>query len=250
MPTRELTHRQFQGVYDEIIKGNNFVEYADYYEQNRGRYEQTLKEITRLDLPKPCSILEFGGGQMLLLMSRLYGDGGVLADVSSAFADSLDVGDELGFVECDLSHDEVPFRDEFDLVVLAEVVEHMVLPLHEVLAKILPALRPGGLMLITTPNLYRLRNCVRMLTGGHLFCPLVRTERGRGIGHPLELSAENLRVHLELAGYEVVDMRLEQYQNRGASARADLGRRLAYPLQRMRPLWRDNLIAVARRPVG
>ncbi len=247
MGTRSFSRGQFRAVYDEIISGRNFVEYADYYSQNRTRYERTLGELVRLDLPSPCSILEFGGGQMLLLMSRLFGDGGVLADVNASFADSLGPDSRLGFVECDLSHDAVPFDSEFDLVVLAEVVEHMVLPLHEVLAKILPALKPGGHVVITTPNLYRLRNCVRMLTGGHLFCPLVRTARGQGIGHPLELTVENLRVHLELAGFRDMDIRLEQIQGRGSTWRADLGRNLAYPVQLARPLWRDNIVAVARR---
>jgi hypothetical protein len=147
----------------------------------------------------------------------LYGDIGVLADVNNEFADAISNSEGLHFFECDLTYDDIPYREEFDLVVLCEVVEHMIHPLHEILEKILHAIKPGGRIFITTPNLYRLRNCVRMLTGGDLFCPLIRVGRGKGIGHPFELTVNNLTVQLLTARFEVEDIRLEQYQMRGVA---------------------------------
>jgi hypothetical protein len=64
----------------------------------------------------------------------------------------------------------------------------------------------------------------------------------------LEFSESHLRWQLEHANLVDVHIELVQLSNRGATTRADLLRKLASPLLRMRPSWRDGLVAWARKP--
>lgn len=59
----------------------------------------------------------------------------------------------------------IPFRDgSFDAVLLSEVIEHL-LEVPQILAECLRVLRPGGFVLITTPNLWDVRRPLARLTG-------------------------------------------------------------------------------------
>lgn len=243
---RTFTTAEFDRAYDEVVIGNHFFEEPAYYRRYRGRYRRTLAYVARLPLPRPARILEVGGGQMILLCRELFGDHGTLADVSETYADAVTRFD-LGFTTCDLLHDDLPARGEYDLVVLGEVIEHLPVPPHIVLDKVRRWIRPGGHVLVTTPNLYRLRNVVRLALGMRLFCNFYYPPRGRSLGHPVEYSREQLGWQIERAGLDLVFNELTQLSNRGSSVAANVARALMVPLL-ARPEWRDNLVACGRRP--
>jgi SAM-dependent methyltransferase len=198
-------------------------------------------------LSRPARLLEIGGGQIALLLKELFEDEVVVADLTYDHAAAV-TRHGVEFRRCDLIRDDLPERGAFDAVVLCEVVEHLPVPLHLVLTKIALWLRPGGFVFVTTPNLYRLRNVVRLATGRELFCPLHYPEPGQGIGHPFELSADNLRWHMERAGLEGVVVELAQLTMRGSSYGATLGRMAAWPLLYARRSLRDSLVAWGRMP--
>ena len=50
--------------------------------------------------------------------------------------------------------DEVTSRGKFDVVLACEVVEHLQVDFHEVVDFCLSVIRPGGLVIITTPNFH------------------------------------------------------------------------------------------------
>lgn len=61
--------------------------------------------------------------------------------------------------------DEFPFQEgEFDVVVAAEIIEHLSFPNH-VVRKISQVLRPGGIFLGSVPNSFRLKNRLLFLMG-------------------------------------------------------------------------------------
>jgi SAM-dependent methyltransferase len=245
--SRQITPAAFDAAYRQVILGNHFFEEPRYYLDQRPRYRKTLSFITRLDLPRPAKILEIGGGQLLLLCHRMFGDTGLLADVGSDYADAV-TRFGLDFTACDLLRDDLPSRGEFDLIVLCEVIEHLPVPAHLILAKMRHWLKPGGYLLLTTPNLYRMRNVVRLAMGMELFCPLFYPPRGQSLGHPMEFSRANLRWHVERAGLAVKSIDHVQLSNRGSSVVTKAARLLISPLQ-LRPAWRDSLVAVAQRPL-
>ncbi len=221
-----------------------------YYEGHKSRYRRTLEYYAKLPFPRPARTLEIGGGQIVLMAKRLFGDEGTLGDVSEEFAGGIKSHGIL-FTECDLLHDDIPFRDHFDCVVMGEVVEHLPVPLHGIMAKVLTWLKPGGFILLTTPNLYRLRNLVRLALGARVFDFNFHPDRGKSIGHPFEYYEEHLRWHLEQAGYTEVHTELAQLAgySSGATAMTKAARLAAAPLF-MRRIWRDSIVATARRPLS
>ena len=243
---RTLARGEFDRAYDELILNNKYVEEKGYYRRYRKRYFKTLQYFANLDLPRPAKILEVGGGQIALLAHHLFGDEGTTGDINEAYARPV-TSHGLDFVVCDLVHDDVPHRDHFDVFVLCEVIEHMPIPPHIVLEKIKQWIKPGGVILLTTPNLYRLRNTLRLLTGMRVFCNWYYPPRGKGLGHPIEYSAEHMQWQLEKAGFEVRIMDHVQLTNAGSHWWSRIMRAVLAPLL-LRPLWRDALVAVAVKP--
>jgi SAM-dependent methyltransferase len=238
----------FDRAYRELVLTGRFFEANDYYRGNWSRYRRTFELLSSLPLPSPARVLEVGGGQMALLSRYLYGDICTVGDVNEEFnATLLERGVE--FHRCDLIRDDLPFDNAFDVVVLLEVVEHIPLPLHQVLERVRRWIKPGGYLFITTPNLYRLRNVIRLALGLRVFDFFFVPEASKSIGHPFEYFTEHLRFHLERAGFEVRSIDLKQLHGfqSGATIATKLGRLAATPLF-VNPRWRDSLVAIATKP--
>ena len=108
-------------------------------------------------------------------------------------------------MSCDLfnlEEDPFPYEDgRFDLVFFCEIIEHLLMnPLHA-LGEIHRILRPGGTLILTTPNAARLDNVVLTLAGGNIYDPY------SGFGpygrHNREYVRSELLRLLEFAGFDV-----------------------------------------------
>jgi SAM-dependent methyltransferase len=147
---------------------------------------------------------------------------------------------------CNLAKHDLPFDGSFDVVLLSEVIEHLPVPGHIALNRLRAALRPGGLLVCSTPNLYRLRNVVFLALGRPIFDHF--DEPGdAGFGHVLEYSAEHLLWQFEQAGFTDIQLSLQDFRHdptrRSDRALAWLGK----PLLAV-PRFRDNLLVTAVAP--
>jgi SAM-dependent methyltransferase len=59
----------------------------------------------------------------------------------------------------------------FTAVLFCEIIEHLLRDPVSVLAEIKRVLQPGGVLVLTTPNVNRLENVVRMIGGANLYDP-------------------------------------------------------------------------------
>lgn len=245
-PVRTITRARFNDAYRRLILANAFTEESVYYDRYIDRYRRTLEYFANLPLPLPAEVIEIGGGQVALLAQELFRDRAMVGDVNRQYARSV-TEHGVEFLKCDLLHDKLTSDRMCDVIILCEVIEHLPIPLYTVLQRLLPALRPGGFILLTTPNLYRLRNVVRLALGRNIFCPFFYPDESTSLGHVLEFSKSHLEWQLRRSG--LVDIRIElvQLSNRGASVKADILRALVSPLYHLRPLWRDGLVAWARK---
>jgi SAM-dependent methyltransferase len=143
-------------------------EYRGHHEQ-RGRAGFVFCEPDRVPLFRQwvggpgLRVLDLGCRDGALTSAYLDGNQVVGVDIDRA---ALDRADELGIdtVWADLGQ-PLPFEVEsFDVVVIAEVLEHLPFP-EQLLSEARRVLVPGGTLVGSVPNCYRLKSRLRFLLG-------------------------------------------------------------------------------------
>jgi SAM-dependent methyltransferase len=98
-------------------------------------------------------------------LTRAYTEGNEVVGVDAdreALAEAEKLGIETRWADLDES---LPFEDEsFDVVVAGELLEHLRDP-HRLVAEARRVLKPGGTLVGSVPNAYRLKNRLRFLAG-------------------------------------------------------------------------------------
>lgn len=241
-----MDHRTFDPVYESTILQSDFFEGEDYYVHFRDRYFNTLKYLEGCLGSGRRKILDVGSGQFAVLAKHLFGVEADVVDIDTRFTKVL-ADNGVGFRQADLSKESLDVEEEYDVVVLAEVIEHVPRPPYLVFEALHRVLRPEGFLLVTTPNLYRLRNVYRLLTGRCIFDYFLVPEKDGPLGHFIEYSRDQIEFQLRKAGFEIHLSELVQLSLGGASRFARVARRGTSPLLAVRPLLRDNIVAIGRK---
>jgi 2-polyprenyl-3-methyl-5-hydroxy-6-metoxy-1,4-benzoquinol methylase len=238
---------QFDEIYDSHIIGGGFFESDEYYKFEKERYWRSLELFSQLNIAAPARMLEIGGGQLALLCKKLFGDDCTVADISQEYASPLQKAN-IELITYNLMNPATSeIGGEFDIVVLLEVIEHIPFPAYVVMERIKPFLRPGGIVFLTTRNLFRIRNLIRMFMGVEFLDRFMLPEPGQSLGHQLEYSADHLGWQLNRAGMKIITLEHDSLGRTGHSAKARLARKL-FAILELRPIWRDGLVAAARKP--
>ena len=132
-----------------------------------------------------------------------------------------------------------PELPEHDVVVMAEVVEHLYTAPELVLAFLRSALAPGGRLVLQTPNAAAWNKRLALLRGVNPFEPI--RESRENPGHFREYTAAELRRLGDDVGLEVERLELVDYFNAPMKAPARVASRL-------RPALRQGISVVYRRP--
>jgi SAM-dependent methyltransferase len=90
---------------------------------------------------------------------------------------------------------------EFDVVFFCEILEHLLHDPLAVLGEIKRVLRPGGTLILTTPNVNRLENRARMLAGVNIYDPY--SGHGPYGRHNREYNQEEIETLLRHTGFTV-----------------------------------------------
>ena len=174
------------------------------------RYEHLLRAVLTLE-PAPRRILDIGPSFQTILLREALPQAAV---------------DTLGFedprfpprpgdthIQYDLNHSpdraSWPAGERYDLVIMAEVIEHLYTAARPVLECVRGMLCPSGVLLIQTPNPVRLGRRFAVLRGVSPF-DLIREDR-RNPGHYCEFRLEELESGCTGAGFEVVHAELANY---------------------------------------
>lgn len=100
----------------------------------------------------------------------------------------------------------------FDVVIFAEVIEHLHISPLRVLLEIKRILKPGGLLLLTTPNVARLSSVLALLAGKNIveMFPDDDTELDHitdRMTHIREYTMNELKTLMKRAGYKIIKTR-------------------------------------------
>ena len=100
-----------------------------------------------------------------------------------------------------VERDRLPFGDDaFAVVLFCEVIEHLLMDPLAALREINRVLAPGGRLVVSTPNVNRLQNVVRITAGENIYDPY--SGYGPYGRHNREYNRAELSRLLEFAGFE------------------------------------------------
>jgi SAM-dependent methyltransferase len=239
--SRHFDQSQFLETYDRWITNGRFQEEPSYYPRYLTRYEGLMRKYAELAGPPPIDMLDIGGGIYAVLAHKLWGDRAAVADV-----ERLSYVEECGVPThiWNLAQGDAPFEDKFDVIVFSEVIEHLPIPGYVALERLRKVLKPGGILICTTPNFYRLRNVVYVAIGKSIFDNMKLPEDG-ATGHVYEYDEPRLRWVMERAGFHDIDLTMHQFPHQPKDPVFRMLSRIGSPLLSARR-FRECMIAVGK----
>jgi ubiquinone/menaquinone biosynthesis C-methylase UbiE len=236
--------REIVKHYDEIWRSVDFPPYL------RSLY----RALEQLPLDNGCRVLDvacgngsFGEWFKSRLGAEMYG-----IDYSPV---AVDLCKQKGYAEVklvDLDKDPIPFEDNyFDLVILSAVVEHIMSP-EEVLEQACRRLKPGGKVIVLTPNITWIINRLLFLIGRWDHSLMGGTK-----GHISYMNKLQLTRALTEAGFQDLDWThsVMVVEGDSASSRNVFARTLIRVFNDRRTrIWQSllafNFIVIASKPEG
>jgi SAM-dependent methyltransferase len=86
--------------------------------------------------------------------------------------DGIKKSELITYQHFNVENDLFPYPDaEFDLIIFAEIIEHLLNDPCKVLREIKRILKPNGTLILTTPNVARLENVTKMISGDNIYDP-------------------------------------------------------------------------------
>jgi SAM-dependent methyltransferase len=164
----------------------------------------------------------------------------------------------VGVFICDVEVAPLPVADaSVDVALCCEVVEHLDGDVERVLAEARRALRPDGLLLLTTPNHASMTNRWSLVRGRSVYPPMDHPDypfyRGAGVRNPMrhvrEFTVDEIRTLLTRAGFRRVSLDTDSPPLRRNPALSWRGRAITRLLrwsERLSASGGELIIAVAR----
>lgn len=152
--------------------------------------------------------------------------------------------------------DEALPNDHYDCIIFLEVIEHLRKNPEKVIAYLKQKLKPGGILILSTPNLMCFGNRARMLLNmrlQHLHYPAFEREPGHvhGFGHDRIYSPWEMREYFVNTGWSSFDFGYQGISVSDSLKGYSLRKRLVYtPVQlikRLVPSTRQIILIVAKK---
>jgi SAM-dependent methyltransferase len=106
------------------------------------------------------------------------------------------------FAHVNIETEPFPYADHsFDVVLMCEVIEHFTHDPLRALHEIRRVLKPGGILILTTPNVARLENVARLLSNHNLYDPY--SGYGPYGRHNREYTSTELSELLQFMGFDI-----------------------------------------------
>lgn len=189
MDTKEILIKIENSIKEDLINDE-----LDYFEFHKHRYFYIF-DLLKEKYSPGSKLLEIGSfcGH-ILLGSKLIGYEPYGCDLRESCEKTQGRFAKFNIrnLPCDLSAGALPYEDNsFGVVLLSETLEHFNFHPGRVFKEIARVLKSDGLVIITTPNLLRLNNKVKILIG-------------RSINWDISLPADSMSHYREYSAKEIV----------------------------------------------
>jgi SAM-dependent methyltransferase len=193
---------------------------AGYLDYHRRRYEYLLSFVNRVlaGLTPPrgerLRVLDVGMSHQTRLVRKIYPqvELATLGFYDHRFEPMEGVVHTAFNLNDAADESRWPQVEPFDLILLAEVIEHLHVPTSHTFKMLRSLLRPGGMLLIQTPNPINLARRLALLGGKSPF-EIIRDD-ATNPGHYCEYTVDNLVYLAETADMEVIDYSVLNYFGR------------------------------------
>lgn len=115
---------------------------------------------------------------------------------------------ELEIIACNIEKEPLPFPNRhFHYVIFNEIFEHLRINPIETLRELRRVLHPDGILVLSTPNLYSIRNIVNMIRGKGFDNPYSEFNKLNTIGHMghvREYSLRQVQEFLANTGFRII----------------------------------------------
>jgi SAM-dependent methyltransferase len=234
---------RLQGVFHDR------AEHERYLRDGWERMQVVLRLLEELRPRGVRRVLELGSNPyvLTLLMKRRFD---FELELANYFGESLDGASFTHVAELDGQRLEFPFSHfnieeatfpyedaRFDCVLFCEILEHLLLSPDRAVAEMARVVRPGGFLVISTPNATRLTNLYFLLLGRNIYDGY--SANGPYGRHNREYTLAEVRDLMDRHGFDLDRSEVRNIQ--------PLARRFTY-LQKLRPdVWYEHLFVVGRK---
>lgn len=187
-------------------------QWHETYVANHKRRIALDLDLAKEQAQQGSAVLEFGSVPLLFttaLSSSHYNVTGI--DIAPERYKSTIEKVGLSVVKCDIETEKLPFGDNtFDAVVFNEIFEHLRINPIFTLSEALRVLKPGGIMMLSTPNLRSLNGLYNFLLrnrayscSGNTYEEYQKLERLGHMGHVREYTTTEVIEFLKNVGFDV-----------------------------------------------
>lgn len=181
-------------------------EYQEYNKRIRNRIRFTWHRISPL-INSNSTIAEIGIGPISVLARQLKKAKVIGIDLNNS---KLSLSNKFGIDlrVCDLQISPLPLEDSsIDIIMLLETVEHLCIYPNDLFDQINKKLKKEGYLIISTPNLVRFSNRLRVLSGKNPLINYFERTAG-GSNHVREFVLDEMVYYLKKSGFKIVKKEL------------------------------------------
>lgn len=210
MRTIKINKKKFEEVFsstaDRLCKTGAKRKYIEFHKE---RFFFIIKEIDNFfGFKDNVEILEIGPEDYFLscLLREFFPkeiniDCIEHPDALKSSITEKNLAEDFKTIYLDLERESVTINKKYDLILCCEVIEHLIFSPTFFLFNLHGLLKPDGLLLITTDNVSRITNIVKLLLGQNIFYFLQPFSCFR---HNREYTRRELEDLLEGVGYKII----------------------------------------------
>lgn len=193
-------------------EGESLTEWHNSYVSNHKVRIALDLDITKMEVKKNSTILEFGSIPLLFttaLSQTKYDVTG--CDIApERYATSVE-RTGINIVKCDIENEQLPFEDNtFDAIVFNELFEHLRINLIFTLSEVLRVMKPGAILMLSSPNLRSLTGIINFIIRNkayscseNIYTEYKKLETLGHMGHVREYTTKEVIDFLECIGFKV-----------------------------------------------